>query len=96
MPQFQDGRQSLIKYIRNELQYPPEARRRGYEALVIVLITIDEEGNIEDPQIVNGDISSFNQEALRLVREMPKWIPGEIDGVPSPIQVPVPIEFSIR
>jgi TonB family protein len=96
MPDFQGGRSGLLKFIRNELKYPSDARRRGYEGSVIVLFTVDKEGNVQDAQIINGDIRSFNQEALRVARAMPKWIPGELDGVPSPMQVTIPIEFTIR
>jgi TonB family protein len=94
MPEFQGGREGLLRYLRDELVYPPEARRRRYTGSVVVLFTVDESGMIRGPSIANGDIESFNTEALRIVSEMPPWIPGEIDGIPSPIQVSIPIDFS--
>ena len=63
---------------------------------MIVVFTVDEEGNVKDPLIVNGDREYFNEEALRVVNLFPLWIPGEVDGVPSPVHVTVPIEFRLR
>ena len=94
MPEFPDGRAGILRFVKKELRYPQEARRLGQEGAVIVLFTVDEKGNVLDPQVINGDIKSFNLEALRVVGVMPRWIPGEVDGVPSPIQVTIPIEFS--
>jgi TonB family protein len=96
MPQFQDGQTGLRKFIERELKYPPEAKRKGYQGYVIVVFTVDEEGNVKDPQIVNGDREYFNKEALRVVNLFPKWIPGKVDGIPSPVHVTVPIEFLLR
>ncbi len=96
MPQFQDGKVGLRKFIERELNYPAEAKLRGDEGYVIILFTVDEEGYIKDPQIVNGDREYFNEEALRVVNLFPQWTPGEVDGVPSPVQVTVPIEFHLR
>ncbi len=96
MPRFREGRSGLRKFIELELKYPPEAKKRGDEGFVIIVFTVDEEGNVKDPQIVNGDRDYFNEEALRVVNLFPKWIPGEVDGIPSPVHVTVPIEFRLR
>ncbi len=96
MPVFPGGHKSLREYIEKELKYPAEARRRGIEGAVIILFTVDEKGWVKDPRVVNGDQKYFNEEALRVVGKFPKWIPGEVDGVPAPIQVSVPIEFRLR
>ena len=96
MPRFRDGRTGLRKFIESELRYPPEAKKSGDEGYVIIVFTVDEEGNVKDPQIVNGDREYFNEEALRVVNLFPIWIPGEVDGIPSPVHVTVPIEFRLR
>jgi TonB family protein len=96
MPKFRNGPSGLRKFIDREIQYPPEARKKGEEGYVIIVFTVDENGHVKDPQIVNGDKHYFNEEALRVVNRFPEWIPGKIDGIPSPIHVTVPIEFSLR
>jgi TonB family protein len=95
MPRFPGGKAALRKFIDRELKYPQEAQRMGIEGSVIVLFTVDENGSVKDPGIVNGDREFFNKEALRVVGRFPGWIPGEIDGIPSPLQISVPIEFKL-
>ncbi len=96
MPSFPGGQGDLRRFVEKELKYPSEARKKGIEGVVIVLFTVDEEGKVRDPRIVNGDREFFNTEALRVVNKFPRWIPGEVDGVPSPVQVSVPVEFRLR
>jgi TonB family protein len=96
MPSFPGGQAALRRFVEKELKYPQEARRRGMEGSVIVLFTVDETGNVKDPTVVNGDMDYFNNEALRVVGKFPRWTPGEVDGVPSPVQVSIPIEFRLR
>jgi TonB family protein len=96
MPKYPGGPGNLRKFIEKELKYPPEAKRKGIEGAVLILFTVDEEGVVKDPRVVNGDRVYFNKEAIRVVEKFPGWIPGEVDGIPSPIQVSVPIEFRLR
>lgn len=96
MPRFPDGRTGLLRFIREELNYPVSARHKGYEGSVVILFTVDEEGRVRNPRVVNGDIQAFNTEALRIASVMPRWIPGKVDGIPSPMQVTIPIEFPLR
>jgi len=96
MPSFPGGQSALRRFIEKELKYPDEARSRGIEGVVIILFTVDETGNVKDPKVVNGDREYFNTEALRVASTLSQWVPGEVDGVPSPIQVSVPIEFRLR
>lgn len=96
MPQYPGGQEELYRFVRKELRYPQEARKRDLEGAVLVLFTIDEQGSVKDPRVVNGDRESFNKEALRIVNKMPDWEPGEVDGAPAPVQVTVPVEFRLR
>jgi TonB family protein len=96
MPKFQNGATGLRKYIEREIRYPTEARKSRDEGYVVVIFIVDENGHVKDTQIVDGDRDYFNEEALRVVNSFPEWIPGEIDGIPSPIHVTVPIEFSLH
>jgi TonB family protein len=96
MPEYPGGKSALYRFVEKELKYPSEARKQGHEGAVIVLFTVDEEGYVQGPRVVNGDRDPFNREALRIVGEFPRWKPGKVDGIPSPIQVSVPIEFRLR
>ncbi len=96
MPRFPGGPGSLRSFVKKELKYPAEAKKRNIEGAVLILFTVDEKGIVKDPRVVNGDREYFDREAIRVVEKFPNWIPGEVDGNPSPIQVSVPIEFRLR
>ena len=95
-PSFPGGRAALRRFVDKELKYPQQARKKGIEGSVIVLFTVDENGKVRDPEVVNGDLEYFNEEALRLVSIFPDWIPGKVDGVLSSVQVSLPIEFRLH
>ncbi len=96
LPRFVGGPPELKKFISNHLKYPKTAEKQGREAIILVIFSVDETGQVRDPQIVHGDLDSFNQEALRLVAAFPPWIPGMIDGIPATLQMTIPIEFRLR
>jgi len=96
LPQFKGGPPELRKFINKNLKYPKTAEKQGLEGTVLILFSVDETGQVKDPQIVHGDLDSFNEEALRLVNSFPLMIPGMIDGVPATLQMTVPIDFRLR
>ncbi len=96
MPNFPGGYSALYRFVENELKYPQEAKKRGIEGAVLILFTIDKEGYVREPRVINRNRKFFNNEAIRIAKKFPQWIPGKIDGVLSPIQVSVPIEFHLQ
>ncbi len=96
MPSFRGGIEALREYIEKEIDYPDKAYRTGQEGVVFVRFTVDEEGVIINPSVINGDREEFNEEALRIITSFPPWIPGRIDNKPSPIEISLPIEFHIK
>lgn len=94
LPSYDGGLPALRKFIEKELNYPKKAEKEGREATILIIFTVDENGDISDPRIVHGDAPYFNEEALRVVNSFPDWIPGKIDGIPSPLQVTVQIDFT--
>lgn len=96
MPRFPGGASSLRNFVKKEMKYPAEAKKRNIEGAVLILFTVDEKGIVKDPRVVNGDREYFNKEAVRVVDKFPRWIPGEVDGKPAPVQISVPIEFRLR
>lgn len=95
-PRFNGGFPELKKFIEKNLKYPKSAEKQAREATILVIFTVDETGQVKDPQIVHGDLDDFNEEALRLVSSFPPWIPGMIDGTPSTLQMTIPIEFRLH
>jgi len=94
-PKFPGGNVSLAKYIRNNMKYPESAVRKGVEGRVIVRFIVKENGEISNPQVVKGIGSGCDEEAVRLVQNMPNWIPGEQMGQKIPVYYQLAIKFQI-
>lgn len=96
IPQFPGGAQELIKFLNKNLKYPPKAKKNKIEGIVFLEITVDTNGKILNPKIIKSDNPLFNKEAIRLIKSMPKWIPGKRQGVPLKQRLTVPISFRLR
>ncbi|MBC8084780.1 MAG: energy transducer TonB [Hymenobacter sp.] len=93
MPAFTGGAPAFLKFLQAKLKYPEEALRRNISGKVHVSFVVDEEGRILDPKVVRGLGSGLDEEALRLVRIMPWWTPGRINGRPVRVAYTLPIVF---
>lgn len=82
-------------YVKTSLRYPRMARRKGIEGVVYVNFAVHTDGSIQDVRLTKGVEASLDQEALRLVRNMPSWIPGMQRGVPVRVRCQVPITFQL-
>ena len=63
----------LLQFINDNMQYPTKAQTEGIQGKVIVQFIIDEDGYIIEPNIVRSVESSLDNEALRLIKMLPKW-----------------------
>lgn len=91
MPQFPGGNDSLKSYLRRNLKWPgPEWDGEG---TVYVKFRVDRKGRISDANVVRGLDTLANQEALRLVTEMPAWTPMNCATCPDFIWYNLPIKF---
>ncbi|MCD8177843.1 MAG: energy transducer TonB [Tannerellaceae bacterium] len=93
-PQFKGGAMGQYFWMRENLQYPEEARKNGMGGTVLVNVTIDEEGNVENATLFSGRHELLNKEALRLVYSSSgMWIPAQKKGVPMKDQIMWAIQF---
>ena len=91
-PVFPGGEGKLLSFISENLHYPDSAE--CVEGKVIVRFTIDKTGKVQNPEIVRSKLPEpFNQEALRVVRLLPKFVPGKYLGEPIDMLYVVPITF---
>ena len=95
-PQFPGGRKELIKYIEENMVHPEEMRRLGMEGEVIMGFFVEPNGVISGVTVVKSLTKEFDDEAKRLVRNMPYWIPGKKNGVPVRYRMTMPINFKIK
>lgn len=95
MPEFPGGQDALMKYLSMNVQYPAEAQKNGIGGRVIVQFIVMEDGSITQEKVVRGVEESLDTEALRVVRQMPKWSPGMEKGEPVKVRCNIPIFFRI-
>lgn len=94
-PEFVGGKPELQKYIDANLKYPEKAKSSKKEGVVYVSFTVTETGKVENAKIVRSVGMGCDEEALRLVNEMPVWKPGKEDGVVKALPVVIPISFRL-
>lgn len=93
MPSFPGGQAALMRYIAENLKYPdPESCVSGR---VIVEFIISKDGSVKDPKVVRGIEPKFDEEALRVVRNMPKWRPGKQMGEAVEVRYTLPVSFNL-
>ncbi len=95
MPQFPGKELGLKKHIAQNVIYPEEARKNGIEGKVYVRFVVTKAGAVDHVTIARGIDSLLNNEALRVVKTLPKWIPAEQNGEKVNVWYTVPINFSL-
>jgi len=96
MPQYPGGTAELNKFIASNLRYPTIAAENGIEGRVTLRFVVDKDGNVSDVQVLRGLDSSCDNEAIRVVKSMPKWIPGKQNGRAVPVYFTLPIVFRLQ
>ena len=96
-PQFPGGEDSLFNFIYSNLRYPQEAVDNGIEGKVYVTFAIEKDGSITDIKVVRGIGYNCDEEAIRIVKMMPKWIPSkDHQGNPTRCQYNLSIRFEFK
>lgn len=92
-PQFPGGETALNEYIVANMKYPEAAARNGIEGVVTVECAIKADGTVGTIKIVRMIDPDLEQEAIRLVKNMPAWTPAEQNGTPVDATVTIPVTF---
>ena len=85
-----------MNYLRANTRYPAAAQKAGIEGRVIVSFIVESNGSVSNVEIVRGVDSDLDQEALRVVRQMPEWKPGKQDGSTVRVKFHLPIKFMLE
>lgn len=93
--EFPGGIRALMTWLGNNISYPKEAKDNNLEGRVIIKFVITKEGKIRDARIIKGAAPSLDKEALRVVKAMPDWIPGEVVGKKVDSYFTLPVTFKI-
>ncbi|WP_176132794.1 energy transducer TonB [Hymenobacter sp. CRA2] len=93
MPEFAGGQEALAKYLQKNMHYPARALREGVEGKVFVAFTVNSTGEIVDVEVVKGLGYGTDEEALRVIRQMPRWQAGQQNGRAVSVRYTLPITF---
>ena len=95
MPQYATGETGLGNFISHNIRYPREARQEGIEGRILCSFIIAADGSVSNIEVVEGLNPSLDNEAIRVLGLMPKWLPGENDGEKVNVKCLLPIDFTI-
>jgi len=97
MPEFPGGPAAMNVYIEKNLQYPESAKKDSVSGNVYVKFIVDKNGEIKVPSVVKGlaGCSECNDEAIRVVKSMPKWKPGKQSGQNVPVYFNLAVRFKL-
>ena len=103
MPEYPEGVEKLVKYIRTSTDnywkkrypkgkpvYPCE---QGISGRIIVSFVINENGQVTDPEVLRHVDKDLDKEAIRIIKSMPRWIPGEHKGKKVKVRLTLPVQF---
>jgi protein TonB len=96
MPEFEGGAAAMYKFIQKNMVYPRQASNMGTEGRVHVTFVVNANGEIVDPQVVKGIGSGCDEEALRVIKLMPKWKAGKQNGRAVKVKYTMPIKFVLN
>ena len=96
MPYFPGGQELLLKYLAVNIKYPASAVKAKKQGRVIVTFIVQKDGSVTHAKIAKSIDPELDAEALRVVRAMPKWIPGTQFGKPVNVKYTLPVKFSLQ
>lgn len=96
MPKFQEGGNSVMKYLAMNIKYPVEAQKQGIQGQVICQFIIEKDGKISNVNVIRGVHKILDDEAIRVIKTMPRWHPGLDKGQPVRVQYTLPINFKLQ
>ena len=95
-PEFPGGVEALYKYIAENIQYPEQAEADGIEGRVIIRFVVMDNGDVVNVEVARGIGGGCDEEAVRVVKAMPKWTPATYEGKPVNVQYALPITFKLK
>jgi len=95
-PTYPGGDEARIKFLQENIKYPEEAKELGVQGKVFVTFVVEVDGSITDVRVLRGIGAGCDEEAIRVVKSMPKWQPGKQRGQAVRVQFNLPIKFTLQ
>lgn len=95
MPDYPGGQDAMFKYLVENIKYPAEAKTKGVQGRVFITFIVEKDGTVTNVKVLRGIGSGCDEEGVRVVSAMPKWVPGTQRGQAVRVQYNLPIKFSL-
>lgn len=95
MPEFPGGMDQMAKYLSENIKYPEEAKEKGVSGRVFISFVIEKDGSVSNAKVMRSVGGGCDEEALRVVKGMPKWKPGLMKGKPVRVNYVLPVNFKL-
>ena len=96
MPTYEGGDAALLKYLRENLKYPDNTKDRGVQGRLVIGFIVEKDGSLTDVKVLRPVDIDLDAEVLRLVKGMPKWIPGRHNGQRVRVRHLLPIHICLH
>ncbi len=96
MPAFPGGEDKLMEFLAKNMEYPKEAREAGIQGRVFVGFVVEKDGSIGDVRVLRGIGGGCDEEAVRVVKILPKWKPGMHNGEAVRVSYQIPFSFKLE
>ena len=96
MPEFPGGMDKLMEYLSKNIKYPSIAQENNIQGRVIVEFVVNTDGSIVEPKVMRSVDTSLDNEAMRVIKSMPKWNPGKQRGKAVRVRYTVPVLFRLQ
>ena len=94
-PSFKGGIENFYKYLMRTMHYPDNAKEKGIQGKVFISFVIKKDGQLKDIKVLRPVSPELDEEALRVIRLSPDWIPGMVLGMVANVQYTIPLNFAI-
>lgn len=95
MPEYPGGYVAMMRYIAQNVEYPTVAQENGTQGKVVVQFVVDTDGSIIHAHVLTSVDPYLDNEALRVIKSMPRWTPGKLNGKPVRVKYTVPVKFRL-
>lgn len=95
-PSFPGGETELFKFLQKNIEYPALAKENNIQGVVPITFVIGKDGSVSDVSILRDIGGGCGKEAVRVVKAMPKWVPGEANGNPVKVRYTLPVRFKLE
>ncbi|MBR5631598.1 MAG: M56 family metallopeptidase [Bacteroidales bacterium] len=95
MPQYTGGEEAMMKYVSENIKYPQAAKDKNIAGRVFVSFVVEKDGSIGEVKVLRGIGGGCDEEAVRVIKGMPKWKPGIQKGKPVRVSYQIPIYFKL-